>query len=360
MPTGIFVNGRPYVSLFDRLDARIMEQKGSLGGLSPGQRDYWARKTATGERPSMGGDRVREIMSGEPVVQPRTAAQAADETRAKGLTVENAYMGADGSYAFASRPVQPAAGPAVRAMEEPQPKAEADLDGDGIPDGAEVTRTVKTSGDAGESTTTAKWIHKARRRTDEEILRDLPARERLGVRSGLESRDTVRHRRAVEIMDRERAADQTAIAAEERGLDRAMEIEKTRLQHVQPEAIRSGALRDVTATKEEGLTARQKAEIEEQGRQFDTNAGEKPKPWTYQGQAFITYNGQIMKLDGQPNAMGHQVVRDPETNEVLGVLQADGTFKFDPKRARGEGGGSGGVMTPEDFFGTAGLPGAKR
>lgn len=116
--------------------------------------------------------------------------------------------------------------------------AGVDLDGDGIPDGAEVTRTIRTQGEDGsEDRTVLKWVHQAakRARGGEFTTGEMSGPEAQMVRRGLSvmNRDTGRRRAAEGAVGRQmRALDR---------LDRLNEAEAGRGTAETVEGIRGGA-----------------------------------------------------------------------------------------------------------------------
>jgi len=337
--------------------------------------------------------------------------QATGEARAAGGTVEN-VTGTTNGFAFASRSAaNPAGGDIGQAKEYMRAGGSFnDRDGDGIPDGAEVTRTVKEPvGEGGsQATTVAKFIQKRpQKRSDEQIRQGLGSRDRLKLFDAENSKTTAKQDYAQSVMEGGRAEDQGAIDAFERDADRQNQLDVADRQFVTPAqlkadaakavagtqagaamsvagtqagaqtavadtqagaatevattqagaamgvadkqagamkhgadaqagAIKHGADRTAEASKHrtDAEAATESAKLTEMGRQFNAKQGEEPKPWKHNGQKFITYNGQTMKM-GHPDKMGATPVKDLESGELIGVQQADGTFKFDPKRMGG-------------------------
>jgi len=338
MQTGIFVQGRKW-NRGDRveepLDAfhRVNEHLGRGGRLSD--------VPASDVQGWAWGDRVG--------AQPRAAAVMTDDLSTAATDVVRggnvldfssvqSGLGADGrGFAFASRPA-PAAG-AGRPMVEldgrsaaPAPGAgrrymgDGDLDGDGIPDGAEVTRTVESLGAGGEKVKeTANWIHKRQARPSERSAREMmDPFDRLALVEGENSRDTFKQQRATQIRDRYAREAMEGIQVGEANANRARDVEVARQTHGAPAEVRAAGDADERAFKREGLA--------EQRRQFDAKMAEQPKVMTgANGQQYVSYNGQMLKLD-PPGADGVRMVRNEseEGEPILGVWDPVKGFQWKP------------------------------
>jgi hypothetical protein len=152
----IFRNNRPWIPLYDRVNERVDRADQEPGpALSPADVAEWVPRQVAGEAPQYSPDEVRGIMAGQETVRPRDYDTAVMETVGAGQRVVNPMRQASGGgYAFGS---VPAAAPDAAGVRPAQ--VMVDRDGDGIPDGAEVTRRVTMAGpDGSETVETAKWV----------------------------------------------------------------------------------------------------------------------------------------------------------------------------------------------------------
>jgi hypothetical protein len=223
-------------------------------------------------------------------------------------------------------------------------------DGDGIPDGAEVKRVVKAAGpDGAEVTTTASWIHKRKAPvTHADAMGAMTPFERMEVTTGERSRDTGKKRRAAEIVaqymgdPRERALD---VQVGEANANRAAALEKQRLGSVVPALVK-----DDGDTIRAGMTQQtERAKLTESGRQFDAKNQPKIVKGSNGQEAVMSSTGQLLKLDPPASTAGARLVRHPDTNEVLGALNPDGTFSWRPvgEAKKPASGGDGGSLLSE-------------
>lgn len=139
--------------------------------------------------------------------------------------------------------------------------------------------------------------------------------------------------RGAEVRDRPRREleqDRAAFnAAEDRRLkafEAEQQAEGQRGMGASAAAFRAGADRSNSQDRLEEERLRQQTEmakLKEQRWQFDTKEGEKPRVWTASGKSYVTYNGQVLKLDDQtPDGF---VRLTDDKGGVSGYLTKDGT-----------------------------------
>jgi len=228
----------------------------------------------------------------------------------------------------------------------PQAGAEVDLDGDGIPDGAEVTRaqTVMNPG-GGKTTTTAKWLHKAAEAVPPMVTEagaGLAAKpeqakpytpfERLAIMRGTagSAQGTAASRTAQEIMGRKATEqarlDQVAAA----DADRALKEREAQL----------GAVGQIMAGA--GAEAAKPAPQAEQPRVMQLNDGRQ-----------VVYMGKSMYVvdPTTTDEQGAQAIRDDDGKIIGYMAPRDKQIKFLPGQQQVAGGGD----ALAQFFGGSGL-----
>jgi len=209
------------------------------------------------------------------------------------------------------------------ARSQPSSSVMQDLDGNGIPDNAEMQITRTKTDAAGEQTTqTAKF----RQQQNPSVIDEPSSRDRLEKFAALHSRNTEGGQTARERILNEK----------ERQAGRQHQIAQTRAQFVEPQQVESGeAGRQFDATHDEGVR-RSNRDFTESGRQFDKKNTPKVTKDEATGESVLTFNGQAFKL-GRPDENGEREIKFGD--EIVGVYDRQGKPHFDPRR---------GVRPPEE------------